>query len=255
MRTDSVQIFGLPCAGGSAAFFGHIAADLPEYKVTPIEYPGHGKRFSESFAANFSELADDSFRKLCESLDCRTYALFGYSMGCIVAIELLRRILNSGMMPPECVILAAHALSSHSYLCGELQSLSDEAVKAITLRFGGIPEQLVRNAAFWRLYTPMYRADYELLLSYRYDSGIKTQIPALIFYAEADTPLKDVENWRSVFTGDCHFMPMEGTHFFINDSHELMAEKIRQLVPTQKVFIFRRRANQDQKTIKWLISD
>ena len=83
--------------------------------------------------------------------------------------------------------------------------------------------QLIGNKAFWRLYTPMYRADYTLILNYRYDADVKTDIPAVVFYSDSDTPVSGIEKWKRVFVGSCEFVRFDGSHFFIEQHHSQMA--------------------------------
>ena len=223
-ESSKQQIFCFTHAGGSASFFDTIAAELSEYSVTAIEYPGHGKRFSEPFCGSLGELAEDALRTIKAAYSGGGYALFGYSMGCLVLIEALKRTIESGTLPlPKCVFLAAHEPKPHTFLAEGPAMLTDELIKDITVRFGGVPVQLIGNKAFWRLYTPMYRADYTLILNYRYDADVKTDIPAVVFYSDSDTPVSGIEKWKRVFVGSCELVRFDGSHFFIEQHHSQMA--------------------------------
>ena len=86
------------------------------------------------------------------------------------------------------MFLAAHEPHGKAELAGFDPGKKDEWVKERTLRFGGIPEKLLNNPAFWRMYLPVFRADYEMI--WKYDFGkldLRTEIPAEIFYSEEDT--------------------------------------------------------------------
>ena len=219
------QVFCYTYAGGSASFFDTIEKDLPALELVKPDYAGHGSRRKEPFSGDFAELADDLFARFLQDYAGGAYALFGYSMGTIAAAEILKRILASPELPaPAHVFLAAHEPHTKAELAGYAPDALDEWVKERTIRFGGIPEKLLNNQSFWRMYLPLYRADYSLIGRYRFeDLRFRTTIPATVFYSETDTPRTDMEAWRNYFTGPCEFAEFPGSHFFIQEHHKEMA--------------------------------
>lgn len=222
------QIFCYTCAGGNASFFDGIGKDLPGYALVTPDYAGHGARRKEPFSRDFAELADGLFDRFRKDYEGGKYALFGYSMGAITAAEILKRILETPEIPaPAHVYLAAHEPRSKTELDGYAPEESDKRVKERTVRFGGIPKQLLENKSFWRIYLPLYRADYTLIGRYRFeDLHFRTVVPATVFYSETDTPRAGMEAWRNYFTGSCEFAEFPGHHFFIQEHHAEMARII-----------------------------
>lgn len=223
------QLFCFTYAGGTASFFNVIEKDMPEINLVALEYSGHGARHSESLYDSFYELADDMFRMMKSSYAGDRYSLFSYSMGTISLVEVLKRIEKQTEIPhPDYVFLAAHEPKTKEELSDFSSGEMDDLVKERTIRFGGVPERLINNKTFWRTYLPLYRADYSIIGKYRFDElNMMSQIPAVVFYSEADTRRSEIELWRNVFIGGCEFFQYEGNHFFINQNHEEMAEIIR----------------------------
>lgn len=223
------QLFCFTYAGGTAAFFEEIEKDLLEFDLVKLEYAGHGTRHKEAFYQDFEELADDMFRLLKEQYDGGQYSLLGYSMGTITLVEVLKRILaDNDMEVPSHVFLAAHEPHSKAELIGFTDDELDEWVKKRTVRFGAVPEKLLNNESFWRMYLPIYRADYGIIGNYSFEKlTLRTTIPTTVFYSETDTPRKEMELWKRYFTGDCEFFKYEGTHFFIQNHHVEMADMIK----------------------------
>lgn len=219
------QLFCFPCAGGSAAFFDPIEKDLSGFELVKLEYAGHGARHKEPCYQDFDELSEDVYRRFKERYSGGDYALFGYSMGTIALVEILRRILDdSGMRPPLHAFLAAHEPHSKAELSDFTAGELDEWVKNRTIRFGAVPEKLQNNKSFWRMYLPLYRADYSAIGTYRFeDLTLRTAVPATIFYSETDTPRKEMEQWGNYFTGACAYYEFPGNHFFIQEHHNAMA--------------------------------
>lgn len=142
------QLFCFTYAGGSASFFDVIEKDLPELEVVKPEYAGHGTRHKEPFYRSFDELSADMFRLLKEQYSGGKYALFGYSMGTITLVEVLRRILADSRMNKPChVFLAAHEPHSKAELFGYSEEKLDDWVKDRTVRFGAVPETLINNVS------------------------------------------------------------------------------------------------------------
>lgn len=223
------QLFCFTYAGGNAAFFDVIEKDLPEIEFVKLEYSGHGTRHKEPFYQDFDELTEDIFRMLKEQYSGREYSLLGYSMGTITLVEILKRILNdSAMQKPTHIFLAAHEPHSKAELTGFTDDELDEWVKDRTIKFGAVPEKLLNNKSFWRMYLPIYRADYSIIGKYSFeDLSLRTMIPTTIFYSETDTPRREMELWKKYFVGECAFFQYEGTHFFIQDHHAEMADVIK----------------------------
>lgn len=219
------QLFCFPYAGGNASFFDLIEGDLTGFELVKLEYAGHGTRHGEPCYQDFDELAEDVCRHLKRQYSGGDYALFGYSMGTITLVEILKRILcDPKMEAPLHVFLAAHGPHSKAELSGFAADELDEWVKDRTIRFGAVPEKLKNNKSFWRMYLPLYRADYSIIGTYKFeDLALRTVIPATIFYSEADTPRTEMELWRKYFTGDCAYYEFPGNHFFIQEHHKDMA--------------------------------
>ena len=199
--------------------------------MVPLEYSGHGSRHKEPLYDSFDELAEDMLRAFKENYHGGEYALFGYSMGTISLVEVLKRIeeADDDKPSPNQVFLAAHEPMTKAEFAGYTAEEMDAWVKNRTIRFGKVPEKLINNKSFWRMYLPLYRADYSIIGKYRFeDLNLTSDIPATIFYSETDTPIKDMMLWRGIFAGECNFHQYEGSHFFIQQHHREMADIIRE---------------------------
>ena len=234
------QIFCFSHAGGNAAFFEEIEKDLSDFILVKLEYSGHGKRHKEALYRNFYELADDMYLQLLQRYTGGVYALFGYSMGTISLVEVLKRIIKKNEIPlPNNVFLAAHEPKTKAELSGYTSNELDEWVKQRTIKFGGVPKKLINNDIFWRMYLPLYRADYSIIGEYRFeDLNLKTDIPATIFYSDTDTNFENIKLWKRYFCGECDFYQYEGTHFFIQKHHDSIASIIRLKMIRREIYDF-----------------
>lgn len=233
------QLFCFPYAGGNRTFFNDIEKDLNGIDVVKLEYAGHGERRKEDFYKSFDSLADDMFQVVRDRV-VGSYALFGYSMGSITVVEVLRRIVaaqgecGNDFQLPYHIFLAAHEPHKKSELSGYTSDELDEWVMKKILEFGDVPEKLVNNSVFWKMYLPLYRADYTMMGKYDLQnlSDFRTEIPATVFYSETDTPLRSMREWEKYFKGVVEYEGYTGKHFFIKEHHKSMAEVAkRKLIP------------------------
>lgn len=222
-----MQLFCFTHAGGKASFFDTIEREISQYSVVKFEYPGHGNRYKEPFCSTFEEMVTDICQQFENAYIGGPYALFGYSMGVFVLVEVLRRFIDINHILPSRVFISAHEPMARKELFFCEDDSIDEQVKNITLQFGGIPQKLIDNNSFWRMYMPVYRADYRLIKQYMtYGINLKTNIPAVVFFSSTDTPLDKIQLWKQHFIGECLFYEFSGTHFFINNHHKEMAQII-----------------------------
>ncbi len=225
------QLFCFSFAGGNASFFDDLDNDLPEIEVMKLEYSGHGTRHKEPLYNDFNDLADDMYNAIhCLYSNNTEYALFGYSMGTISLVEVLRRIIELKELPlPRCVFLAAHEPKTKDFFVNYDSSEVNAWVKNRTIQFGAVPQILIDNESYWRMYLPLYKADYSIIGKYSFeDLVLKTKIPATVFYSETDTRFVDMELWSKIFVGTCNYHRFEGTHFFIKEHHKRIAEIIKE---------------------------
>ena len=206
---------------------------MNEIDLVKFEYAGHGERHKEPYYGDFDELADDMFALVKKTIKS-DYALFGYSMGSITLVEVLKRIIADGIKLPKHVFLSAHEPHTKSELFGFTDNELDEWVKNRTIKFGAVPEKLLKNNVFWRMYLPIYRADYMIIGKYEFENlNLQTDISATVFYSETDTPKKEMELWKNYFIGNCDFYQFEGMHFFIREHHQEMARIIENKMEKQ----------------------
>jgi S-acyl fatty acid synthase thioesterase, medium chain len=216
-------------AGGNSSFYDQLKNELlPNVNLIAAEYSGHGTRHRSPFYSDFDELANDMLVQIEKELDEKEpFAIMGYSMGSIAAIEVLSKLMVKKMPLPIHVFLAAHEPHTKAVYTDYNRSDIDEFVKARTIQFGAVPEKLINNKSFWRMYLPIYRADYSIIGKYKFENlKLKSDIPATVFYSESDTPFANMKNWDRYFE-KIDFVKYSGSHFFIHEHFCAMAQEIK----------------------------
>src|SRR5471032_1015798 len=108
MPRPSLRLYCLPYSGASAMVYARWRRKLPEWiEVCPLELPGRGRRFNDPLQTDLPALVNQLAGELQGNLDL-TYALFGHSLGALVAFELAHALRRNGL-PPASALFASGA--------------------------------------------------------------------------------------------------------------------------------------------------
>lgn len=228
--SKKIQFFIFPYAGGSAVSLKlFIDMIYEEVDVVAVEYPGRGSRSKENFLNSFSDMIEDAADFCCNHRDDRLpYALMGYSMGSIIAYEIMIR----GGIIGDLKHFFAAAEISPKYRSEEFCSigiLTDEMIIERMNGFGGIDSALLKNPRFSSIFLKPAISDYKHLLSYRFNNtNKKVSVNASFLYSEKDTGIDKVKKWEELLDGSFDYHEMGHDHFFINRHYGEMAEIVNE---------------------------
>jgi pyochelin biosynthetic protein PchC len=207
------RLICLPHAGGSAGFFRDWGAQLPDFEVLAVRYPGRGERIAEPLPEDLTLLARDIAAALAASADDRPLVLFGHSMGAAVALETARALERSG-------IPVAHLFASGSR-DGALPPTEsgddgdDEAVVSRLIALGGTGADAAADPLFTQLVLPAVRGDGKLFHSYSFTPDPPLSCPVTAIVGDRDEDA-DVRPWRGL-TPAFNEHIVAGGHFYLLD--------------------------------------
>lgn len=222
-----IKLFCVTYAGGTSKFFQGLSNELSGHiECIGIEYAGHGTRRAESLYTSFGEMVQDVAEQINEKLSMEDqFSLFGYSMGSLVAYDVLAKDLLKTKASK--LFVAAHNAPSISSIKKTYSTMPDEEFLKCMLEFGGIDKVFIQNKRFWPIYLPIIRNDYRLLEQYDFEKTKKQlSIGGGVFYSETDTPYRDIEPWKNVFSKDLQIYKFEGSHFFMRNNEKVIAKII-----------------------------
>lgn len=192
-----------------------------EIELVLIEYPGHDSRISEDFCGNMDELIKDVLEQIIQNRkENLPFAILGYSMGSILAYELLCNVYNSRTNlignPEHLFLCAIEALSNFKPRI-DFESMDRKKYIDILINMGGIEERILKNERFLDVFLQPVKADYGLLSRYSFrKKAIIPKVNCSIIFSNKDIPYYKVKDWKCLINGSVDFFELGDNHFFIN---------------------------------------
>jgi medium-chain acyl-[acyl-carrier-protein] hydrolase len=228
-----IRLICLPHAGaGASAYFSWGALLRPSgIEVAAVQYPGHESRISETpiaDAAAVTAALADAWTELSADRPC---AVFGHSMGALLAFELAAELSRRGARnPPRRLFLSGHNPPHAARRMPPIGGLPDDRfLSEIASRYGSLPESVLAHPEMMALLLPVLRADFRLLENYRPRSAAPVEVPFSVLGAVLDpwTSEPELSEWRRYSVGEFRLRMFAGGHFFPQKSRDEVLAAIR----------------------------
>jgi surfactin synthase thioesterase subunit len=213
-----IRLVCFPHAGGSASSFRQWPSWLPaDIDMCPVQLPGRENRLAERPFANLSSLVT-ALVDVLAPLTEHPYALFGHSMGALIAFELTRTLRARGARQPLHLLVAGRLPPQAPPLTSPLHDLPDSDFLVEVKRLNGTSHEVLDNADLMRLMTPLLRADFAVCETYRYIDATPLECPISVFAGRDDSsaPPHRMLAWRQQTTAGCRFHTLTSDHFFVS---------------------------------------
>jgi len=206
-------LFCFPHAGGSASFYRSWHHALPPaVEVRAVQYPGRADRRADPLiddARHISKLVIDAMIPLLD----RPVALFGHSMGALIAYEVARELEARGRGVVHLFASGRHA--PHDHRPGDAHT--DDDLISDLVRLGGVEEVHLADPLFRELTLPVVRNDYRVDETYRHRSGDPLRCPVTAMLGDGDpevTP-QQAARWSELTRERFTTRVLEGDHFYL----------------------------------------
>jgi medium-chain acyl-[acyl-carrier-protein] hydrolase len=225
------RLFCIPHAGGGAAQFINWSRNLPpQIQVYGVQPPGRENRFQESPLRRLDALVTATAAALSHWLDL-PYALFGYSLGGLIAFELAHRLALLKAPPPKVLFVAACRPPHAIHPMERISQLDDYLLtKTLHQRYGNMPPELGDYPELRQLYLPTLRADLEMMETYVYREykPLNCSILALSGVEDVTVSHHQLVEWSRYTRAPCHPRIFPGGHFFLKSYFHLISPLLTQ---------------------------
>ena len=216
LDNPSLRLIAFHHAGGSAAMYHPMAAELPaDWELLVLDLPGRGKRYTEEPITTMPELVARVVEDVRPWLDAPV-ALFGHSLGAILAAEVARACETLGT-PPIWVGVSGRIAPALQSQARRLSDLDDDALLEAVIGLGGMPERVRDIPELRKHFLRVVRADIAVLESYQPTpdrAALGCAVTAFAGTSDVWAPPTTMRPWARETRDDFRMRLFEGGHFY-----------------------------------------
>ncbi|MET8629450.1 alpha/beta fold hydrolase [Kitasatospora sp. NPDC004669] len=210
-----LRLLCLHPAGAGPTLYRSWPAALPaDVELVAVQLPGRESRLAEAPLTDYREAVTALHTALRPYLD-EPYALFGHSMGALLAYGLAR----AAVRPPLRLFVSGAAGPGSEQEKPGRANWSEAELVAELRENGGTPEAVLAEPELLDLILPTLRADYAICDSFDSHAGPAGPLldcPVTVLGGLADTvSAADLRRWAATTTGPTTCHTYAGGHFFL----------------------------------------
>jgi medium-chain acyl-[acyl-carrier-protein] hydrolase len=214
-----LRLFCLPHAGGGTIVYRPWAQRLaPGIEVVAIRLPGRETRFREPVPGRIQDLAVGVVRAITPLLDV-PYALFGHSMGALVAFEACQALRRTGLPAPTRLLVSGRPAPHLPLRHAPVHAAPTAELVARLRDYQGTRSELLDDPVALSAFISVLRADLASSEMYRYGAQPPLDCPISAFGGVDDqfAPEADLAAWESHTAAGFRVQRFPGGHFFLHE--------------------------------------
>ncbi|WP_342089392.1 thioesterase II family protein [Dyadobacter sp. OTU695] len=223
---NRIRLFCLPFAGGSKYSYRDLQAHAPDFiEFVVLEYPGRGARISENLKDDLQILVDDVLSQIICKLGEQPYAIYGHSMGGLIAYLVVRELVAKGYPYPQHLFLSGIGGPSAAFREDKKRHLLDRGALIEEIKgFQGSGKDFFESEELINYYEPILRADFTASENYSHETSIRLPIQVTVVTGtEEDLTKEEISAWDKESAFNVAYKRLPGGHFFIfKYAHEMV---------------------------------
>lgn len=226
-NAQSFTLFCIPCAGSSSAMYNSWDDELLEgVQINKIELAGRGRRFSVPLKHDYVTAIEDVYSQLPAILPAR-FAIFGHSMGGLLAYGICQKLLADNRTLPEYVFISACASPTkrnHS----RFENLESKQALINDLKSqGGTPKEVFNHPDLLEIVISIFSADISICRSFKYEQNHKLPIRFEIIAGRDDAiTAAEKSAWADISSYPINETWFEGGHFYLQEHKRALLKHI-----------------------------
>jgi surfactin synthase thioesterase subunit len=217
---DRLRLICFSYAGGTVSVYRDWPAALGgDVLVVPVLRPGRGRRLHEQPYTAMAPLVTDVADALIGCGLATDYALFGHSMGALLAYEVACALRDRGAPGPRHLFVSG-SKAPHLYGDAQRHTMSAPALLRMVRDLGGFGDLDATEVTgtYFDRRLPVLRADLQACDTYRWRPRAPLSCSMTAFRG-ADDPVatgEQVEAWRAYTSGSLLVRRLPGNHFYLD---------------------------------------
>ncbi|WP_051250932.1 thioesterase II family protein [Paenibacillus harenae] len=223
-----LRLFCFPYAGGGASVYRDWHKFFPkEIEVCAVQLPGRESRGLEAPIHSLDQLVLAITEEIQPLLNM-PFALFGHSMGALLAFETARQLIRKNKRTPDHLFVSGRSAPHLIHRNTKLHLLPDNELKNELRLLNGTPDAVLQNNELMDLLMPRLRADFEVCETYSYavDEPIHCPITAYGGMDDHGVSFESLAAWKEHTSNDVDLKMFEGDHFFLHSEQEHLTQSL-----------------------------
>jgi len=228
----NTKLFCIPHAGGSATYYSRFKDFFSEgIDVRPLEMAGRGRRCRDPLSTSMDVISGDLFAQIEPVVRSHPYALFGHSMGGLLALLCALRAREKDLPLPEALFVSACA-TPDTFLnkpAVPVSSFPPDQLWRFIRELGGLPPAVAMSKELCQYLEPVLYADFTALDTWNPAEIDPLPVPITVFLGSEDLLQKSTAcEWSKLTTREFSIHSFPGNHFYLQDNWDALATLIAQ---------------------------
>jgi medium-chain acyl-[acyl-carrier-protein] hydrolase len=223
------RLFCIPFAGGGAGAFRWWGSRLPaEIELAVLQLPGRDSRLREAPLDRVEDIVAAALPAVTSASDL-PYAIFGHSMGALVAYELTLALEASSVRPPDRLFVSARRSPEEEDDQPPVHHLPDDQfLDELQRRYDAVPAALRQEPELLALLLPALRADLRAIERYQPTTTRKVECPVHVYGGADDRHPRpsQLPRWQRVAEREIRVRMFAGGHFYFSTQLDALTADI-----------------------------
>ena len=193
-----------------------------------VQLPGRESRLGERPLDDIKDMARAIQPAIAAASDL-PYAIFGHSMGALVAFELTLSLEAHDGRAPSHLFVSARRSPDEPSTEPPVHALPEpEFLDELQRRYGAVPDAVRREPDLLALLVPTLRADIRAIETYAFGGDRKVQCPLHVYGGLEDQHPRPSQlgGWQRVAARDVRVRLFAGDHFYLNAQRDALTADI-----------------------------
>lgn len=190
-----------------------------------FDYLGHGKKLGKRKAISLVDIATDCFEEM--QLDDQPFCFIGYSMGCLIAYEVIKQLkAQNASMPSHVYFISSNSPNEIDLI--DFSKMNNEEFLNYIFTIQPISQELYENKDLLNYFLEITKSDFILISEYKQQQFLinKISCDGTVIYGREDLTIDSIkmEIWKDFFSRKCEIISIA------NESHFLSRNKLEEII-------------------------
>jgi medium-chain acyl-[acyl-carrier-protein] hydrolase len=235
-ESASLKLVAIPYVAGSSAAFASWPARLgKEIELLSVQPPGRDGGSIEGLHKSVTSFVAELGPRLIRELD-QPYAIYGHSLGALIAFELSRWLRAAGARQPAHLFLAAYSAPQlPNEMARFFEAWPEDIIERVSDTLWAetlhqiVPPTILEDPALLKRTIPVLAAEMEMVRQYKYKAEVPLDCPITCFAGSDDVliPADTMKGWEVQTTSDYRLLVVPGDHLFLRSQAEVITDVVR----------------------------